>query len=80
MLTHSHFTDEETEAPRGKAPVIGTQLLRDGTGIPRTIFLTPESCPFVTLMSARGVISLGMTPVSGKAGSRMGQDAISLNL
>ena len=72
MLTHPHFTDEETEAPGGKAPAVGTQLLMDGTGIPHTIFLTPESCPFVPLMSARRVISLGVTPVSGKAGSRMG--------
>ena len=80
MLTYPHFTDEETEAPRGKAPAIVTQLLRGGTGVPRTIFLTPESCPFVSLMSVRGVTSLWVTPVSGKAGSRMGQDAISPNL
>ena len=68
------------QAPRGKAPAVVTQLLRGGTGTSHTIFLTPESCPFVLLMSARGVISLGVTPVSRKAGGRVGQDAISLNL
>ena len=60
ILTYPHFTDEETEAPRGKAPAIVTQLLRGGTGVPRTIFLTPESLPFcVAHECERGDIIVG---------------------
>ena len=74
MLAHPHFTDEETETPRGETPAAVTQLLRGGAGIPHTIFLTPESCPFwnrMLLMSARGLILFGVMPAKGAAWGRV---------